>query len=493
MPTAEKVAKGGFGVGLGEVIEKGSMFLRNLILARMLAPADFGIGATFVTTYLLFMMISSFSTNHYLIQNDAGDEESLQKSVHTLELLRGVVSSIALFLTAGWIASFFGVPEAKWAFQLLGLIPLMLGLVHTDIFRFQRRMDFKPNIYTSIASDFLALLASYPAALYWEDYTAPLVCMLIKILSYTVLSHLLARRIFKLGWSWFHIKGLWNFGWPLLINGGLVYITLQGDRMIIGAGKQLFENSLFTLADLGAFSVAFSFTWIPTVMSIRVVTKVLLPYLSRVKHDSSLLGFRLSIFFPFAALYSIGISVAFILGGGLIITIFCGEEYLVSNYLIIWLAAANAVRIFRSLIGIFLLVKADTRNFLNCHIIGSLSFFASLAISASGLYLHWIGFAIFIAEIMSLMFNMYWVKTKHAIPLRDSYPYILMLAVVIPSLIAVNHFIGPFDGLLFTRFFLAAAFMLAATGCIWYLVGRTYRKNIVQMFRNLKNDIRMGI
>jgi len=63
------------------------MFLQNLVLARMLAPADFGLGSTFVTTYLLFMMISSFSTNQYIVQNDSGEDESLQNSVHTVELL----------------------------------------------------------------------------------------------------------------------------------------------------------------------------------------------------------------------------------------------------------------------------------------------------------------------------------------------------------------------------------------------------------------------
>jgi len=99
MSTAEKVAKGSIGVGLGEVIEKGSMFLRNLVLARMLAPADFGLGSTFLTTYLLFMMISSFSTNQYLVQSDSGEEEARQKSVHFMELVRGFFSAAAIFIT----------------------------------------------------------------------------------------------------------------------------------------------------------------------------------------------------------------------------------------------------------------------------------------------------------------------------------------------------------------------------------------------------------
>ena len=491
MSTAEKVAKGGIGVGLGEIIEKGSMFLRNLVLARMLAPADFGLGATFITTYLLFMMISSFSTSQYLVQSDSGEEEDLQNSIHTMELARSLFSALGIYFTAGWISAMFGAPEAKWAFQLLALIPLMLGLVHTDIFRFQRKMRFGPSIFNAVASDLISLLAAYPAALYWGDYTAPLVCMLIKIFSYMVLSHLLADRRYKFGWNWFQLKGLWGFGWPLLLNGGLIFLTLQGDRIIIGSGKQLFDHSVFTLADLGAFSVAFSFTWIPTVMAIRVITKVILPYLSQVKNNATFLSLRLLIFFPFAAIYSVGISVAFILGGGVIITVCCGEEYLVDNYLIIWLAAANAVRVFRSLTGLCLMAIGDTRSYLNCNIIRSTAFFVTLAVSAFGLYLSWIAFSIFMAELLSLAFSLFVVSRKHSIPVRGAFPYLLLLGVLVPLLIVLNHFLVPYEGLIFTRILLSMAIMGGVSAGILLLMGETYRKNLIKMFRNMKNDIRI--
>jgi|GEM_PF-1567365 len=493
MSTAEKVARGGIGVGMGEVIEKGSMFLRNLILARMLAPADFGLGATFVTTYLLFMMVSSFSTSQYLVQSDTGGNEDLQKSIHSLELMRGIISSLGLYFCAGWIASLFGAPEAKGAFQMLALIPIILGVVHTDIFRFHRWMDFRPSIFTAVASDLASLAAAYPAALYWGDYTAPLACMLIKIGTYTILSHILAKRSFGLGWNWTHLKGLWRFGWPLLLNGAVLFLSLQGDRMIIGSGKQLFDGSRFTLSDLGAFSVAFSFTWIPTVMAIKVVTKVLLPYLSQVKRDSAALSARLLTFFPFAALYSVGISVVFILCGGLIIATFCGERYLVSEYLIVWLAASNAVRVIRGLVGLSLLATGDTRNFMNCNMIRATTFFVSLAVSAGGLYLHWIAFSIFLGEISSFSFQLYVVSRKHRISLRGGVTYLVLLAIIIPSLIILNGFLGPYNGMATARLLLTFLIMGVVSGGILALMGETYRKNMIKMFRNIKNDIRIDI
>ena len=493
MSTAEKVAKGSLGVGLGEVIEKGSMFLRNLILARLLAPSDFGLGSTFVTTYLLFLMISSFSTSQYIVQSDSGEDESLQNSVHTVELLRGIFSALLIFVSAGWVSSLFGVPEVKWAFQMLALIPLMLGLVHTDIFRFQRKMRFTPSIITAVVSDLVALVAAYPAAIYFGNYTACLVCLLLKICSYMVLSHFLARRRFRLGVDLHFLKDLWFFGWPLLLNGGLMFITLQGDRFIIGSGKQLFPGSIFTLADLGAFSVAFSFTWIPTLMVIKVMNKVVLPYLSQVKKNPGEFSFRLFSFYPFLAIYSTGILAVFVLGGGVIISFFCGEEYLVDDYLIIWLAAANSIRVFRSLTGMGLMAIGDTRNFLNISIIRSTAFLATLFISASGLYLGWIGFAVFTAELASLIYVLYLVNKRHSISIKKGLPCLSVLPVMIPLLLTVNHFIGPYDGMVLERMIAAVVVMGLVTVSISVLMGATYRKNLIQMFRNLRNEIKIKV
>jgi O-antigen/teichoic acid export membrane protein len=488
MSTAEKVAIGSIGVGLGEVIEKGSMFLRNLVLARMLTPADFGLGSTFVTTYLLFLMISSFSTNQYIVQSDSGDDKPLQNSVHTVELVRGIFSSLAIYFSAGWIASLFGVPESRWAFQALALIPLMLGLVHTDIYRYQRKMRFSPNIFTAVMSDLASLAAAYPAALYFGDYTACLVCLLIKIVTYLILSHLLAERAFRLGFSPVHLKSLWFFGWPLLLNGSLIFLTLQGDKMVVGSGKQLFGSSVFTLADLGAFSVAFSFTWIPTLMGIKVISKVILPYLAQVKNNPGNLSLRLLSFFPFVGIYSVGISVVFILGGGIIISVFCGEEYLVDNYLIIWLAAANSVRVFRGLTGLSLLAIGDTKNYLNCNIIRGTAFIATLIVSSTGLYLDWIGFSIFMAELLSLVFSIFVISTKHKVSVKGSFPYLGLVAVLVPLLILVNHFLNPYDGMVITRILISMAVMGAVSFGILLMTGETYRKNLMQLFRNIRND-----
>jgi len=319
----------------------------------------------------------------------------------------------------------------------------------------------------------------------------PPVCLLVKIFTYLILSHLLAERRFKIGISFFYLKGIWNFGWPLLFNGGLIFLTLQGDRMVIGSGKQLFNTSIFTLSDLGAFSVAFSFTWVPTMMAIRVITKVILPYLAEVKDNSRLLSQRLLSFYPFGVVYGAGIMVAFILGGGVIITVFCGKEYLADKYLIIWLAAAHGIRVFRSLPGLCLVAIGDTRNYLNCNIIRALAFVATVAVSASGLYLHWIGFSIFMAEFLSFTYSMIVINKVHSVPLRGSLSYLLLVPGLVPLLIFLNNLLGPYDGRIVARMLISFVIMGLVTLLVILLMGASYRKNLIKMFRNMKNDIRI--
>jgi len=223
----------------------------------------------------------------------------------------------------------------------------------------------------------------------------------------------------------------------------------------------------------------------------KVMTKVILPYLAEVKDNSGLLSQRLLSFYPFAAFYSIGLMVVFIIGGGVIITVFCGKEYLVDPYLVIWLAAAHGIRAFRSLPGLCLVAVGDTRSYLYGNIIRAAAFVATIAVSASGLYLQWIGFSIFITEFFSFLYTMIVINRNHSVPLRGSLSYLLLIPGLVPVLIIINGLLGPYDGRIIARMMISIVLMGLISLGIILLMGDVYRKNLVQMFRNMKNDIKI--
>ena len=79
----------------------------------------------------------------------------MQAGLQGFHLLRGIFSSLTLFFLAGPIANFLGIPEVGWAYQMLALLPTIYGLIHFDIYRLQRQMNYLPSILSTSIPAFL--------------------------------------------------------------------------------------------------------------------------------------------------------------------------------------------------------------------------------------------------------------------------------------------------------------------------------------------------
>jgi O-antigen/teichoic acid export membrane protein len=123
----QKVLKGSALLAVGQVAGQGSALFRNAIVARLISVADMGIGRSFGLTITLLEMATQINPEAMLVQARDGDREQLQGAAHLVQILRGLLMALALFLVAGPVARLFNVPDALWAFRTLALIPLIEG------------------------------------------------------------------------------------------------------------------------------------------------------------------------------------------------------------------------------------------------------------------------------------------------------------------------------------------------------------------------------
>jgi len=246
-------------LGSGQVLGQAFALLRNVIVARMVTPADYGIASAFMVTVQLLESLSDLGTGTYVIQSPHGDDESTIDTAHAVNAFRAVINAIVLFGLAWPVSALFGIPEARWAFQCLALWPLLNGIAHLDLSRLQRQMRFHQAVTDEVASQAAALMLAWPLAYWLRDYSAILWLLLIQRLVATGASFLLAERPYRWGWNRTYVREMFAFGWPLIINGGLMYVIFQGDRLLIGA-SQHFSSRAYTLSDLGIYSVAAGFS-----------------------------------------------------------------------------------------------------------------------------------------------------------------------------------------------------------------------------------------
>ena len=259
-----------------------------------------------------------------------------------------------LFAIAIPYAGFLNVPEATWAYMLIALVPILKGVTHFDIFRLQRQMTYRPFIATEMIPALLSLLSVWPLVQIFGDWRAMLYAILLQQALMLAISHVMAARAYRLSWDWPLMKRALEFGWPLLVNGALLFGVFNGEKLIVG--REL------GMADLGLFAMAFSLTLTPTLVLAKSAQSFFLPQLSRVQEEDGA-------FNPLAyATLQTSLVIGLILVAGVtlfgppFVAVALGEKYAPMLQILIWLGIAQALRVLKTGIAVVSLARAKTRN-----------------------------------------------------------------------------------------------------------------------------------
>ncbi len=275
MSLRRQAIKSGVLLSGDQVINQSLRLVRNVIVASTLtdSEADFGIAALFWITTGFLNIISELGFKTLIIQAKEGDDREFGATIQLMVLFRSLVISALIFLLAEPIAAMFDSPQIAWAFRLLAIVPALDGLRHMDMIRLQRELSFAPAIASKLGPTIVTTALAWPIAKYLNDYSVFVWLAIIQTGLSVLMSHLLAKRPFRLKWDWTVAKRAFDFGWPLLLNSMLMYAVLQGNPIILARA--------YTKAQLGVYSVAFGLAMTPGMMVISIGTRLLLPILSK--------------------------------------------------------------------------------------------------------------------------------------------------------------------------------------------------------------------
>lgn len=248
------------------------LLVRNLLIARMIPVADYGIAATFAVAMAVVEMASALGLHQQIVQDKRGADPAFQAALQGFQLLRGAASALGLFLIAYPLAAFMGIPEIAPAYQLLALVPLLNGLVHFDIHRMGRDLRFGPGLLAAVLPAGLSVLALWPLAQWFGDWRVMLYALLIQGAVQAAISHLLAETPYRLALRREVMAGALRFGWPIWVNGLLLFAIFNGDRIIVGREMGM--------APLALLSMGLTLTLAPALVFERAAQALFLPLLA---------------------------------------------------------------------------------------------------------------------------------------------------------------------------------------------------------------------
>ena len=120
---------------------------RVIILARILAPNDFGLLGIALLSLSFVTAFSRTGFGYALIQKKE-DITSYLDTAWTVSIIRGSIIAAVLYLSAGYVATFFDTMEAKSVIQVIASVMLIRGFINQGVIYFDKDLEFhKQFIY----------------------------------------------------------------------------------------------------------------------------------------------------------------------------------------------------------------------------------------------------------------------------------------------------------------------------------------------------------
>jgi O-antigen/teichoic acid export membrane protein len=250
--------------------------LRSVVLARAIGPDELGRAMLLALVLRLVEMLSDLGVERQLVRAPGGATPALQARLHAALALRGLVIA-ALLLTIAPLSS-LGFPDGPNAatYAALAVIPAIRGFVHLDYRRAERGYDYRPTAKVELGAAVAMFCAlGTGIALGITDHRVLVVAVVGQAAAQVALSHLLATRPWALDFDRSGLHQVWLFGAPLALNAGLMFLTLQADRLIVALA--------WSWSDVAVYGIVAQLAMLPALVAGRAATSLLLPRFTRAR------------------------------------------------------------------------------------------------------------------------------------------------------------------------------------------------------------------
>lgn len=262
----------------------GLQILQVAIVARFLAPSDFGLMAITMALLGVLSVIADFGISRGIIHFDH-IEPRMRSSLYWLNVALAGGLSLLVALSAPLIAHFYGNPALTWV--LAGTAPILFvsSLGQQFIVFAEKDLQFSKSAQNEI----VATLAGFVACVFSAVFLQAGVFALVAGALFTALV--------GAALAWIRLSAGLRPSWHVNLREALPFLRFGGYMVGENAASTLTRQSdiffggwFLGSATLGLYSLARDLNLRVSMMINQVVTRVTFPLMSRVKHDPTSLA-----------------------------------------------------------------------------------------------------------------------------------------------------------------------------------------------------------
>ena len=380
-----------------------------VVLARLLAPADYGLLAMVLAVVGIGEIFRDFGLSSAAIQakNLTGQQKSNLFWVNTAI---GFVLAGIVFATAPLLAGLYGRPELVAIAQVLSLTFIINGVATQFRADLSRRLKFKNLVMADVSAPAVGLVVAVFAALAGWQYWALVAQQLTQVTVVMIGVVIGARWRPGLPRKTPGMRSLLRFGTNLVATQLVGYLSNNLDSVVIG--------TRFGAASLGIYNRGFQLLMAPLNQLRAPTTTVALPILSRLsdspaKYDQFIARGQLALG------YSLVVGLGLVIGAAEPLTdLMLGERWLEVAPILRLLAAAG---VFQTLayVGywVYLSRGLTTDLFRYSLVSATIKVTCILVGSIWGVIGVAVGYAL--APALAWPLSLFWLSRRTQIPLRQ--------------------------------------------------------------------------
>ncbi|MBD3343447.1 MAG: oligosaccharide flippase family protein [Chitinivibrionales bacterium] len=277
-----KMAKGGMYLTIGAGIEDGLRFIRNIILARLLDPAAFGIMAIVMSVDILFDSLTQMGIKESIIHNKKGNERAFLNTAFCINFIRGIILYVAAFFIIPVISDFYNsrqlIPLSRIAFLNIIFLCSMSPYAYSAL----KKMNYRKWALVFHAGGAISVLLSIVLGIYLRSVWALAIGFASEnavrcIISYMACPYLPSPKIDKESF-----KEIINYSKGILGLPILAFFFLRTDTFVLA--------KFVDIAQLGIYNLAKKLVYFPLRAYKTIVSHLLMPRFSSIQGDTQALA-----------------------------------------------------------------------------------------------------------------------------------------------------------------------------------------------------------
>lgn len=253
---------------------KGIGLISTVIMARFLAPQDYGVVAL---AFLVVGLVEAFlnaGSNQALVRIGNPSYDQIN-SAWSLRAMQGVLMAVVLAGLAPVAAQYFHEPRVQNVLWIVAAGMAFMGCSNIGMALAYRDLQFAVEYRSAVTTKLISMLVTLATALYFRDYRA----LVSGIVAGYVCEFILSYRLhsYRPRWCTSHIHEIWAISKWLLTAGIGNFVLRRTDQIVAGRVGTTREYGLYTVgSDIGL---------LPTGELGPTLTRPLFPILTSMKDD----------------------------------------------------------------------------------------------------------------------------------------------------------------------------------------------------------------